>query len=125
MNFKFYSDLPLVPLNRKGLKISPYNIYENLTKLTKRRIRLYCGFNQTRVLIRTAKLRSSDFAQIRRIVYLTSSRGKGTAESYKSFCFIPLWKCLLAPPGGVAIRTYWPPLGGVNKNLLAPPQIIF
>ena len=34
-------------------------------------------------------------------------------------------KCLLAPPGGVAIRTYWHPLGGGNKNLLAPPQIIF
>ena len=30
-------------------------------------------------------------------------------------------KCLLAPPRGVAIRTYWPPLGAVNKDLLAPP----
>ena len=28
----------------------------------------------------------------------------------------------MAPPRGVSIRTYWPPLGGVNKNLLAPPK---
>ena len=34
-------------------------------------------------------------------------------------------KCLLAPPRGVAIRTYWPPLEGVNKNLLAPPKNYF
>ena len=34
-------------------------------------------------------------------------------------------KCLLAPPGGVAIRNYWHPLGGVNKNLLAPPPNYF
>ena len=32
---------------------------------------------------------------------------------------IVIRKCLLAAPGGVEIRTYWPPLGGVNKNLLA------
>ena len=42
-----------------------------------------------------------------------------------TFCWFLIRKCLLAPPGGVAIRTYWHPLGGVNKNLLAPPQIIF
>ena len=29
---------------------------------------------------------------------------------------------LIGPPWGVAIRTYWPPLGGANKNLLAPPR---
>ena len=49
------------------------------------------------------------------------------------FCIFSKRKCLLAPPGGVAIRTYWHPqgvsirtywhpLGGVDKNLLAPPK---
>ena len=43
----------------------------------------------------------------------------------KSKAWISNGKCLLAPPRGVAIRTYWPPLGVVNKNLLAPPRNCF